>query len=116
MDPVQKRLLKELRDAQRNPNEQIEELRPVDDDDLFKWIAVIRGQDDSPYAGVHQLEIAGIPNDGPEHGSLKPLSSFPGGRFVISIDVPAQYPTQPPVMKFTTKVCHPNVHWKVRWN
>jgi ubiquitin-protein ligase len=57
MDATQKRLLKELRDSQREPNEQIEELSPIDDDDLFRWRATIRGQDDTPYAGEAGLRV-----------------------------------------------------------
>ncbi|KAI9034316.1 ubiquitin-conjugating enzyme/RWD-like protein [Hyaloraphidium curvatum] len=85
MDPLQKRLLKELRDSQREPNDRIEELSPASDDDLQRWKAVIRGPEESPYAG---------------------------GRFALAIEVPNNYPTAPPVMRFVTKVCHPNVHWK----
>lgn len=51
MDAVQKRLLKELRDAQREPNPQILSLGPVEDDELLKWRAVIAGSEDSIYAG-----------------------------------------------------------------
>lgn len=104
MDAVQKRLLKELRDSQREPNAQIEELQPVDDDNLFRWRAVILGQDDSPYAG-EDLHIL--------HGTIWRLNRSPGGRFVVDIEVPPSYPTSPPVMKFKTTVCHPNVHLKV---
>ncbi|KXS16752.1 ubiquitin-conjugating enzyme [Gonapodya prolifera JEL478] len=80
-----KRLLKELRDSQRNEAEYVEDLHPVDDDNLFEWIAVVRGPVDTPYDG---------------------------GRFEISIKVPVSYPLAPPTMNFVTTVCHPNVQFK----
>lgn len=53
-------------------------------DSLFKWIAVIKGQKDTPY----------------EHGE-----------FYIQIDVPENYPHKPPKCYFITKIFHPNVHF-----
>lgn len=34
---------------------------------------------------------------------------YEGGLFEVDIVIPKQYPFEPPKMKFTTKVWHPNV-------
>lgn len=36
-------------------------------------------------------------------------SPYEGGYFVVDIQIPAQYPFQPPKMRFDTKVWHPNI-------
>ena len=93
------RLLKELKDIQgdgvsgsgstssagKRPNE-IDVLEPIDDDDLSLWTAVIKGPPDSPYEG---------------------------GKFRLRLEIPSGYPMQPPRVTFVTRVCHPNVHFKV---
>ncbi|KAI9208641.1 ubiquitin-conjugating enzyme/RWD-like protein [Polychytrium aggregatum] len=95
MDPVSKRLLKELADCRRSLASQqpapemelIAELGPIDDEDLFAWKAVLNGPLDSPYQG---------------------------GQFEVLFHIPPQYPIHPPSAKFTTTICHPNVHFKAR--
>lgn len=44
-------------------------------------------------------------------GHLKGPEGTPynGGKFIINIDIPADYPYNPPVMKFDTKIWHPNI-------
>ena len=34
---------------------------------------------------------------------------YEGGVFEIDIQIPKQYPFEPPKMKFTTKIWHPNI-------
>ncbi|OAA43176.1 ubiquitin-conjugating enzyme E2 4 [Metarhizium rileyi] len=80
-----KRLLKELdtwRKEQRD-EQGIERLGPVSDDNLLEWEAVINGR------GVG--------------------GGYDGGRWLVSVCVPAAYPLQPPKMRFVTAVVHPNI-------
>lgn len=51
-------------------------------DSFTHWKGRIRGPDGTPYAG---------------------------GTFVVDIQIPANYPFEPPKMRFDTKVWHPNV-------
>ncbi|KAJ2782697.1 E2 ubiquitin-protein ligase peroxin 4 [Coemansia javaensis] len=85
MASINKRLLKELADARREPSAELVALGPASDADLLRWRAVLRGPRDTPYAG---------------------------GLFELRIDVPKQYPIQPPALSFVTPVCHPNVHFE----
>jgi ubiquitin-conjugating enzyme E2 D/E len=52
------------------------------DDDIFKWNCTLIGPSDSPYAG---------------------------GRFVLQLEFPPQYPFKPPKLQFVNKVYHPSV-------
>ncbi|EFJ45706.1 hypothetical protein VOLCADRAFT_63302 [Volvox carteri f. nagariensis] len=52
---------------------------------LFAWRAVLRGPKDTP---------------------------FEGGNFELVINVPEQYPLQPPSVRYRTRIFHPNVHFK----
>lgn len=71
-------------------------------------------------------EVADIERDSQSSISVSPLSetdlthlkgSFPGppdtpyegGTYTIDIKIPSDYPFRPPVMKFDTKIWHPNV-------
>lgn len=38
-----------------------------------------------------------------------PDSPYEGGTFIVNINIPTEYPFKPPVMKFGTKLWHPNV-------
>ncbi|KAI1407675.1 ubiquitin-conjugating enzyme/RWD-like protein [Hypoxylon sp. FL1857] len=38
-----------------------------------------------------------------------PGTPYEGGRFIVDVKIPNEYPFRPPVMKFDTKVWHPNI-------
>ena len=56
---------------------------PVSESDIYKWQAVIKGVDGTPYEG---------------------------GNFKMQLDFSARYPYEPPKIKFLTKIYHPNVN------
>jgi peroxin-4 len=62
MDPVSRRLLKELNDYQREASNhpEILELSPADDEDLTHWRATLAGLNHTPFQGkdfrLEQLE------------------------------------------------------------
>ncbi|KAI8822439.1 ubiquitin-conjugating enzyme/RWD-like protein [Fimicolochytrium jonesii] len=86
MDPMSRRLLRELKEYRTGQTDsQVADLAPTSDDDLQRWKAVILGQEGTPYEG---------------------------GKFDLEITVPRTYPMQPPTIRFLGKVCHPNVHFK----
>lgn len=82
-----KRLTNEISDLRSSPNEAVLHLGPATDEDLFRWEAVLKGPRDqsSPYAG---------------------------GLWLLSIEIPPNYPLSPPKIRFVTPCCHPNVHWQ----
>lgn len=45
------RLLRELKDYTKSPNEALLHLGPVDEDDLLHWEAVLKGVKGTPYEG-----------------------------------------------------------------
>lgn len=53
MDAVSKRLLKELREIDREAklHPEIVSLAPLSDDDLLSWKAILAGLPDTPYEG-----------------------------------------------------------------
>lgn len=38
-----------------------------------------------------------------------PGTPYEGGKYEVSITIPNEYPFKPPVMKFATKIWHPNI-------
>eukprot|EP00541_Cyclophora_tenuis_P012007 CAMPEP_0116575406 /NCGR_PEP_ID=MMETSP0397-20121206/19939_1 /TAXON_ID=216820 /ORGANISM="Cyclophora tenuis, Strain ECT3854" /LENGTH=195 /DNA_ID=CAMNT_0004104293 /DNA_START=18 /DNA_END=605 /DNA_ORIENTATION=+ len=75
---------------------------------LTKELAEV-GKDDKT-SGVRALPVN---SDNPRQlkGTIQGPSGTPyeGGVFTINIDVPKQYPFEPPKMKFETKIWHPNI-------
>lgn len=63
---------------------QVLQLKPVSDTNLSHWQAVIRGTD-----------------------------LYENGFFKLDIQVSSNYPIEPPEIKFLTRICHPNIHFKV---
>lgn len=45
------RLLRELKDYSKSPNEALLHLRPVEENDLLQWEAVLKGVNNTPYEG-----------------------------------------------------------------
>jgi hypothetical protein len=46
------RLLRELKDYTKSPNESLLHLGPIDEEDLLRWEAVLKGVNGSPYEGM----------------------------------------------------------------
>lgn len=63
-----------------------QQLGPVSDAELFHWTAILQGPKGSVY----------------EEGKWK-----------MEIRVPGNYPLAPPLVRFVTSICHPNVNFKV---
>ncbi|ODH47119.1 hypothetical protein GX48_06773 [Paracoccidioides brasiliensis] len=77
-----KRLIRELSDYQKSPNEALLHLGPINDIDLLRWEAVLKGVNGTPYES---------------------------GLWRLNITIPLTYPLHPPTITFTTRICHPNV-------
>ena len=73
--------LKELQEGAKASKDKVVEAVTVDNN-LRHWKGKIFGPDDTPYDG---------------------------GTFYIDINIPQEYPFKPPVMKFITKIWHPNI-------
>ena len=78
-----KRLRKEYEHLRDNPFENFGSAGPITETDIHHWVATINGPENSPYEG---------------------------GVFSLEIDFPDKYPFRPPVIRFTTKIFHPNVN------
>ncbi|KAI9369876.1 ubiquitin-conjugating enzyme/RWD-like protein [Aspergillus egyptiacus] len=76
------RLLRELKDYTKNPNEALLHLAPVSEDDLFNWEAVLKGVKGTPYED---------------------------GLWLITLTIPPTYPLSPPTIRFSTPISHPNI-------
>lgn len=76
-----KRIMKELQTMQKEPPPNTS-AAPIDENDLYRWQAIILGPPDSPYAG---------------------------GVFKLSIVFPADYPFKAPRIEFLTKIYHCNI-------
>lgn len=113
MDPVSRRLLKELNDYQREAKShpEIIELCPADDEDLTQWRASIAGLNNTPFQGEKREHI--LFEKPCHHNVLLTMYDVIGGLWNLEIKIPHNYPMQPPAIKFVTPICHPNVHFKV---
>ena len=78
------RILRELRAAREKDNNDDIWL-DAQEDNIRKWIGVIKAPESTPYAGYY---------------------------FEIDIIIPEGYPIEPPKAKFITPIFHPNVHFK----
>ena len=84
MSVATKRLMKELNDIKNSVHSEISEnisASPIDGN-LFEWNAIIIGATDTPYEG---------------------------GIFHIALSFPQTYPFTPPIVRFKTKIFHPNI-------
>jgi len=81
-----RRLIKEISSYKNDPNPALTYLAPADESNLLHFRAGLRG-------------IVGTP--------------YEGGIWTVDIHVPENYPLAPPVVTFITKICHPNIHFKV---
>ena len=77
-----RRLLGEYKQITENPPEGMT-AGPVNEDNLFEWECLVLGPEGTPYEG---------------------------GCFHAILSFPRDYPMNPPKMKFTTPVWHPNIH------
>ncbi|KAG0643042.1 ubiquitin-conjugating enzyme/RWD-like protein [Tuber brumale] len=77
-----KRLLKEYKALLKESPEGIA-AGPIDESNLFEWECLIQGPEETP---------------------------FEGGVFPATLSFPKDYPLNPPKMKFTCEIFHPNVY------
>ncbi|PVU87593.1 hypothetical protein BB561_006269 [Smittium simulii] len=77
-----RRLMTEYKELSINPPEGIV-AGPISEDNFFEWEALIMGPPDTP---------------------------FEGGILPATLIFPKDYPLNPPVMKFTCPIFHPNVY------
>ncbi|ODV90735.1 hypothetical protein CANCADRAFT_110045 [Tortispora caseinolytica NRRL Y-17796] len=77
-----RRLLKEYKQLLTDTPDGIS-AGPIDENNMFEWECIIQGPDGTPYEG---------------------------GVFPAILKFPSDYPLNPPTMKFTTPLFHPNVY------
>jgi peroxin-4 len=83
MDIASRRLSKELVEVSKSKDNDI--LLQTTGDSLFNWIGYIKGPPDS---------------------------AFEKGWFKLEYTIGANYPANPPKVKFLTRVFHPNIHFE----
>lgn len=73
---------------------------PVSEQDLYRWEAMISGPEDSPYQnGIFFLEVSNL------HKGVN-LNC----QHLLQIIFPQNYPFSPPIVRFRTKIYHPNIN------
>ncbi len=77
-----RRLMAEFKQFRDNPPDGLM-AGPVSEDNFFEWEAAVTGPEDCP---------------------------FEDGVFVARISFPRDYPLNPPRMKFTSQIFHPNIY------
>ena len=77
-----KKLTRELKNLQEKPIQGII-AKPINDNDITKWKGRVEGAKGTP---------------------------FEGGYFHFKINIPENYPFEPPEVKMITKVYHPNIN------
>jgi peroxin-4 len=110
------RLIRELKEYHKTPNESLLHLGPVDEENLLQWEAVLKGVDGSPYEGKRapnpalRLQHSPLPSNTAQkyQPSYIPLTAA-GGLWHLRITIPPNYPLAPPTITFTTKISHPNI-------
>jgi len=80
--PARRRLLRDFKKLQEDPPNTGITAAPQEDN-LMQWQAVIFGPEDTPWEG---------------------------GTFQLSLEFSEEYPNKPPVVKFLTKMFHPNIY------
>ncbi len=76
------RIMKEIEEIYNDPPDNVT-AGPINDNDIYHWIATIEGPEDTDYKD---------------------------GVFILDIQIPKEYPFKPPVCKFKTKIYHPNIN------
>eukprot|EP00891_Asterochloris_glomerata_P007259 jgi/Astpho2/7259/fgenesh1_pm.00113_%23_16_t len=79
------RLFKEFKEMSRNPKNDTGITLMPDESNIYVWKGLLQGP-------------AGTP--------------FESGTFELAISVPEAYPLVPPNIRYTTKIFHPNIHFK----
>lgn len=67
-----KRLIRELNDYAKSPNEALLHLGPINDTDLLRWEAVLKGIKGTPYEGMYSLHSLPTCNSRACPGKKKP--------------------------------------------
>jgi ubiquitin-protein ligase len=72
---------------------------------LYKWKVYMEGPEGTPYQ-VHISRFSSFAK-GSTQGNTN--CSLQGGRFLVNLNLPNEYPFKPPTVSFATKIYHPNV-------
>ena len=106
-----RRLLKELDTwrTEQADEKGIERLGPVSDEDIMTWEAVINGHGVGHGYDGKLFSPRSFQKHQNKTQSLLIRNNKTGGRWLISISLPEEYPLRPPKMHFATQIVHPNI-------